>query len=43
MAAIAARTIPELPAGVHHLHDVLTLDDVPRGRGIEVDLPSAAG
>jgi hypothetical protein len=42
MAAIAARTVPALPAGIHHLHDVLTLDDVPRGRGIEVDIPSAS-
>jgi hypothetical protein len=36
MAAIAARAIGRLPAGVHHLHQVMKLADVPVGRGIDV-------
>jgi saccharopine dehydrogenase-like NADP-dependent oxidoreductase len=37
LAATAARAIAQLPAGVHHLHQILTLADVPTGRGIHLD------
>lgn len=37
VAAAAARAAPTLPAGVHHLHRVLSLADLPRDRGIELD------
>jgi hypothetical protein len=36
MTAAAARVAVRLPAAVHHLHTVLTLADVPAGRGIEL-------
>jgi hypothetical protein len=36
MTAVAARVTVRLPAAVHHLHTVLTLADVPAGRGIEL-------
>jgi hypothetical protein len=36
MTAVAARAAVRLPAAVHHLHTVLTLADVPAGRGIEL-------
>lgn len=36
MTAVAARATARLPAGVQHLHSVLTLADVPAGRGIEL-------
>jgi hypothetical protein len=36
LAAIAARAVAGLPPGVHHLHQVLTLADVPAGRGIHL-------
>jgi hypothetical protein len=36
MTAVAARVVVRLPAAVHHLHRVLTLADVPAGRGIEL-------
>jgi len=36
MTAVAARAAVRLPAAVHHLHSVLTLADVPAGRGIEL-------
>jgi hypothetical protein len=36
MAAAAARVAVRLPAAVQHLHTVLTLADVPAGRGIEL-------
>ena len=36
MTAVAARVAVRLPAAVHHLHTVLTLADVPAGRGIEL-------
>jgi hypothetical protein len=36
MTAVAARAVVRLPAGVHHLHTVLSLVDVPAGRGIEL-------
>lgn len=39
LAAIAARVVARLPPGVHHLHDVLTLADVPTGRGIDLARP----
>jgi saccharopine dehydrogenase-like NADP-dependent oxidoreductase len=34
IAVVAARRAVRLPPGVHHLHQVLTLADVPEGRGI---------
>jgi hypothetical protein len=37
VTAVAARVAVGLPAGVHHLHTVLGLADVPAGRGIELD------
>jgi saccharopine dehydrogenase-like NADP-dependent oxidoreductase len=37
VAAVAATAAATLPAGVHHLHQVLTLADLPR-RGIELDV-----
>jgi hypothetical protein len=37
MAAIAARTSVGLSPGVHHLHQVMKLADVPGGRGIDVN------
>jgi hypothetical protein len=37
MTAVAARDAVGLPAAVHHLHTVLTLTDVPAGRGIKLD------
>ena len=36
MTAVAARAAIGLPAAVHHLHTVLTIADVPAGRGIEL-------
>ncbi len=36
LAATAARAVGGLTAGVHHLHQVLTLADVPAGRGIHL-------
>ena len=36
LAATAARAAAGLTAGVHHLHQVLTLADVPAGRGIHL-------
>lgn len=36
ITAVAARAAVRLPAAVHHLHTVLTLADVPAGRGIEL-------
>jgi saccharopine dehydrogenase-like NADP-dependent oxidoreductase len=36
MAATAARTVLGLPAGVHHLHRVMHLADVPAGLGIDL-------
>ena len=36
MTAVAARAAVRLPAAAHHLHTVLTLADVPAGRGIEL-------
>jgi hypothetical protein len=36
MAAIAARATAGLAPGVHHLHQVMKLADVPVGRGIDV-------
>jgi hypothetical protein len=36
IAAAAARIAGQLPAGVHHLHRVMALAEVPTGRGIEV-------
>jgi hypothetical protein len=36
MTAVAARVAVRLPAGVHHLHMVLGLADVPAGRGIQL-------
>jgi hypothetical protein len=35
LVAIAARATVGLPAGGHHLHTLLTLADVPAGRGID--------
>jgi hypothetical protein len=37
VTAVAARVAFGLPAGVHHLHTVLGLADVPAGRGVELD------
>ncbi|WP_028477961.1 hypothetical protein [Nocardia sp. CNY236] len=37
VAATAATVAPRLPAGVHHLHRVLDLDDLPTTRGIDID------
>jgi len=37
LAATAARAAAALPAGVHHLHQVLTLADIPTGRGIHLE------
>jgi saccharopine dehydrogenase-like NADP-dependent oxidoreductase len=34
IAAVAARAVLRLPAGVHHLHGVLTLEALPEERGI---------
>jgi hypothetical protein len=46
VAAHAAGLVPALTPGVHHLHRVLTLADLPAGRGIHVasdrDQPSPA-
>ena len=39
LAVAAARRATELPAGVHHLHRVMDLADLPAGAGI--DLPGA--
>jgi saccharopine dehydrogenase-like NADP-dependent oxidoreductase len=36
LAATATRVAAELPAGIHHLHQVLTLADVPAERGIHM-------
>src|SRR6266540_5044931 len=36
MTAVAGRAAIGLPAAVHHLHTVLTIADVPAGRGIEL-------
>jgi hypothetical protein len=36
VTAVAARLAVRLPAAVHHLHTVLSLADVPAGRGIEL-------
>ena len=36
LAVAAARRAVELPAGVHHLHRVMDIADVPAGAGIEV-------
>jgi hypothetical protein len=36
MAAAAARAVVGLPPRVYHLHEVMTLDGVPRGRGIHL-------
>ena len=41
LAVTAARAVTGLTAGVHHLHQVLTLADVPAGRGIHPQ-PGAA-
>lgn len=37
VAATAARAVTGLTAGVHHLHQVLTLADIPAGRGIHLE------
>jgi saccharopine dehydrogenase-like NADP-dependent oxidoreductase len=37
LAATAARTAAGLPPGIHHLHQVLTLADLPAGRGIHLE------
>src|SRR5262249_22172810 len=37
VAAAAARAVTGLPAGGHHLHQVLTPAAVPTGRGIHLD------
>jgi hypothetical protein len=39
IAVAAARQAAELPAGVHHLHRVMGLADLPAGAGIEVAAP----
>jgi saccharopine dehydrogenase-like NADP-dependent oxidoreductase len=39
VAVAAARRAVGLPAGVHHLHQVMGLADVPAGAGIEVAVP----
>jgi saccharopine dehydrogenase-like NADP-dependent oxidoreductase len=36
LAAVAAQAVRGLPAGVHHLHQVCSLADVPNGRGIDL-------
>ena len=36
LAATATHVAAELPAGIHHLHQVLTLADVPAERGIHM-------
>ena len=36
LAVAAARRAVELPAGVHHLHGVMDIADVPADAGIEV-------
>lgn len=37
IAAAAVRRARDLAPGVHHIHQVMTLSDVPTARGIEVD------
>jgi hypothetical protein len=41
MAVAAARRAVRLPPGVHHLHDVMRLADVPPETGIETSVPRA--
>ena len=37
LAATAVHAVTGLPPGIHHLHQVLTVGDVPTGRGIHLD------
>jgi saccharopine dehydrogenase-like NADP-dependent oxidoreductase len=37
VASAAADIVTRLPPGVHHLHRWMSLADLPRGRGIEID------
>lgn len=39
MTAAAVRVAAGLPPGIHHLHHVLTIEDLPAGQGIDVDPP----
>jgi hypothetical protein len=41
VAAMATRSVTGLPPGVHHLHQVLTLADLPAGREIHLDGPAS--
>jgi hypothetical protein len=41
MAVAAARRVVRLPPGVHHLHDVMRLADLPPDTGIETSVPPA--
>lgn len=39
VAAAAAHRVAGLPPGVHHIHDVMSLSDVPQDQGIEIHGP----
>lgn len=39
IAAAAAHRVTDLPPGVHHIHDVMSLCDLPQDQGIEIHVP----